>query len=95
MGLYKTKYYEKDRKGKWILTKEKIEKAPHDIGRWKQNNVIEKKSSFEDETYLIIKPTKGGLNQKVVRITTYLDNKESKVVRDLITTSNKIPKSKR
>lgn len=91
MGLYDTKYYKKTRSGKWKLTKQKIEKAPHELGRWKQNEAIERKSQAHDKTYFVTAPTKSGLNQKVVKTTTYFEEGDAKVIRELITTSNKLP----
>lgn len=93
MGLFNTKYYRKNNEGKWVLVKSKIEKAPHDIGRWNQNNHIERNSKYKDKTYFTTKPTKSGLNQKVVKATTYFAEGDVKVVRDLITTSNKLPRN--
>lgn len=85
MGIYLVQNYKKDKNGRWQLKSEKLDHAPHDVGRWKV-------SSNRDGSFLNIKPTKGGLNQKVVKSTTYFDNMQSKVRYDLLTTSSKLSK---
>lgn len=85
MGIYLIQDYKKDKNGRWQLKSEKLDKAPHDVGRWKV-------SSRADGTYVSIKPTKGGLNEKVVVTTTYFDNCQTKVRYNLLTTSSKLSK---
>lgn len=92
MGLFEKKVYKKDNKGNWKLVSSKVEKAPHDVGRWEQSRNLEKKSSLGEKSFIDKKPTFGGLSQKVTEIRTYFGNDE-KVVRTLITTSNRLPKS--
>lgn len=85
MGIYLVQNYKKDKNGCWQLSSEKLDRAPHDVGRWKV-------SSKADGTYVSTKLTKGGLNEKVVATTTYFDNMQSKVRYDLLTTSSKLSK---
>ena len=92
MGLYDTKVYRKDSKGKWRLHERKIDRAPHEVGRWQQNARLERESKTGDYTFYQSAPTRGGLNQKVVRSVGYVGDRE-KIERNLITTSNKLPKS--
>lgn len=92
MGLFEKNVYKKDRNGNWRLISSKVEKAPHDVGRWEQSKKMEKNSSLGEVSYIDKKPTFGGLSQKVTRIRTYF-GKDEKVVRTLITTSNRLPKS--
>lgn len=93
MGLYQKDVFKKDKNGKWKKVKSTIEKSPHDVGRWSRSNEFEKRSSLGEKTFLNIAPTRGGLNEKVVQARTYFG--DEKVVRTLITTSNKLPKTKR
>ncbi len=90
MGWYEKKDYIKTRDGKWKCVKCGIEKAPHEVGRWNQSCALEKKSSLGEKTYVDKVSTKSGINQKVAQTRTYFGDKE-KVVRTLITTSNKLP----
>lgn len=92
MGWYEKKEFIKTRNGKWQCVKCGLEKAPHDVGRWEQSNKLEKNSSLGEKTYIDRLPTKSGINQKVAQTRTYFGNNE-KVVRTLITTSNKLPQS--
>lgn len=85
MGIYLVQNYKKDKNGRWQLKSEKLDQAPHDVGRWKV-------SSKRDGSFLNVKPTKGGLNMKVVISTTYFDNCQTKVRYDLLTTSGKLSK---
>lgn len=92
MGWYKKEVFKRDNKGKWKKQSSEFEKAPTDIGRWKRSSELEKKSSLKEMTYFSTKPTKTGVNEKVTRVRTYF-GKNEKVVRTLITTSNKLPKN--
>ena len=85
MGIYLVQNYKKDKNGRWKLTSEKLDRAPHDIGRWKV-------SSKYDNTFYATARTKGGLNEKVVSSTSYFDNMQSKVRYGLLTTSSKLSK---
>lgn len=85
MGIYLVKNYEKNKNGKFDLKSQKIDKAPHDVGRWQNKNGV-------DLSLVEIKPTKSGLNQKVVKSVNYFDNKQSKTVYSLLTTSSKLSK---
>lgn len=92
MGWYKKEVFRKDNKGNWKLITSNSEKAPHEFGRWQQSNKLEQKSNLKEKTYLTSEPTKTNLNIKVVQARTYF-GKNEKVVRTLITTSNKLPKN--
>lgn len=94
MGLYRREVYKKNRKGDWVLKSSKIENAPHEYGRWKRSNELEKRAGGNDKTYLKTSLTRTGLNYKVDKATTYFGENE-KVVRSLITTSNRLPKNKK
>ncbi len=91
MGWFEKKTFVKDGKGKWKLVKSGLEKAPTDVGRWEQSLRLEKNSSLGERTFLNFAETKTGINRKVVQARTYF-GRNKKVVRDLITTSNSIPK---
>ena len=93
MGIYKKEVFKKDKKGAWKKVKSTTENAPHDVGRWKRSLALEKKSSAGEKTFINIAPTRGGLNEKVVSARTYFGNE--KVVRTLLTTSNKLPKGRK
>ena len=92
MGLFEKNTYKKDKYGRWKLVDSKVEKAPHDMGRWKRSLQMEENSSLGEKTYITPEITKGGLNIKVKQARTYFGPND-KVVRTLITTSNKLPKS--
>lgn len=85
MGIFLVQNFKKDSKGNWVETSKKIDKAPHDVGRWNRSRDL-------DETYVVTATTRGGLSQKVVRTTTYFDKGREKVNYKLITTSNKLSK---
>ena len=93
MGLYQKDVYKKNSKGNWVKTKTTIEKAPHDVGRWEQTQRLEKHSNLGEKTFFDSVSTKTGINQKVTQARTYFGNNE-KVVRTLITTSNKLPRNR-
>ncbi len=38
MGIYLVQNYKKDKNGRWQLSSEKLDRAPHDVGRW-QNKI--------------------------------------------------------
>ncbi len=90
MGFFRKCVYKKDKNNKWFCVNCSIEKAPHDVGRWEQSNRLEKKSKLGERSFYTKEPTKSGVNQKVTQIRTYF-GKDEKVVRTLITTSNKLP----
>lgn len=90
MGWYIKEVFKKDNTGKWRKQSSELEKAPTDIGRWQRSCELEKKSSLKERTYLSTMPTKTGINEKVTRARTYF-GKNEKVIRTLITTSNKLP----
>ena len=91
MGIYKKETKVLNNNGKWVTVSTKLEKAPHDVGRWKRSCQLEKYNNGGEITYLTTVNTKSGLNQKVTQARTYF-GKNERVVRDLITTSNKLPK---
>lgn len=90
MGFFRKCVYKKDKKGAWNCVNCDIEKAPHDVGRWKRSCELERRGNHFDKTYLKLAPTKTGISEKVVKATTYF-GKDEKVVRTLITTSNRLP----
>lgn len=95
MGLYKKVVSRKDKNGKWECISCEIEKAPHDLGTWERNRELEKKSDIGEYSYYTIGTTRTGLNKKVDRISSYFNNGNEKVVRQLITTSNKLSQKDR
>lgn len=94
MGLFKKEVFIKDKNGNWNKVKSQIEKAPHEVGRWNRSRELEKNSDLKERTYLKIIPTRTGINSKVTKATTYFGDNE-KVVRSLITTSNRLPENYR
>lgn len=90
MGWFEKKEYVKTSNGKWLCVKCGLEKAPHEVGRWEQSNKLERNSSLGERTYIDSASTKSGINQKVVKASTYFPD-NTKTVRTLITTSNKLP----
>ena len=93
MGIYREESFKRNSKGNWVKTNSKIKyNVPHDYGRWVRSCEIEKKSSAKEKTFLSYENTRGGLNKKVTEARTYFGPNE-KVVRTLITTSNKLPKN--
>lgn len=38
MGIYLVQNYKKDKNRKFDLKSQKIDKAPHDVGRWQNKN---------------------------------------------------------
>ena len=94
MGLFKKEVFKKDKKGNWKKVKSTIENAPHDYGRWAKSNELEKNSGLKERTYIKFSSTRTGMNYKVTKASTYFGEDE-KVVRTLITTSNKLPKNYR
>ncbi len=91
MGWYEKKVYKKKQNGAWTCVKHELEKAPHDVGRWAQSGVLEKKSSLGEMTKITKEKTRSGINQKVTKARTYFGENE-RVDRNLITTSNRLPK---
>lgn len=91
MGWFSKETYKRKPNGKWKLVKSEVEHAPTDYGRWKQSGVLEKKKSNGERTYVDFAPTKSGVNVKATQIRTYFSDDE-KVVRNLITTSDRLPK---
>lgn len=90
MGIYEEKTFIKDKKGNLKLIDRRIVIAPHDVGRWQTSAEIEAKSGLKDSTTLQVDMTKSGVNKKVTSIVSKLEGGEI-VVRNLITTSNKMP----
>lgn len=41
MGIYLVKNYEKNKNRKFDLKSQKIDKAPHDVGRWQNKNGVD------------------------------------------------------
>ena len=91
MGIFRKQVYKKDSKGKWQVVKDTIVECPHDVGRWGRTIDLEKKNSNEGRTWLVVAPTKSGMNKKVTKAVSYFGSDE-KYVRSLITTSNKLSK---
>ena len=91
MGWFEKKVYKKQKNGSWKCVKCELEKAPHEVGRWNQSGVLEKKSSAGERTSFFREKTRSGINQKVTKIRTYFGRNE-RVDRNLITTSNRLPK---
>lgn len=91
MGLFRKQNFVRNKSGNLVLVKDEIENAPHDIGRWMQSKELEKKSDLHERVYMNFQSTKGGLNKKVTKVSSYF-GKNEKTVRTLITTSNKLPK---
>lgn len=91
-GLFQKETFNKNANGKWVKTSSSIERAPTDVGRWAQSKVLEKNSTLGEKTYFKIGTTRSGINQKIVKASTYF-GPEKKVVRTLITTSNNLPKN--
>jgi len=91
MGIYKKETKVLNNNGKWVTVSTKLEKAPHDVGRWKRSCELERRYPNGERSFYDFKPTKSGINSKVTQVRTYFGNNE-KVVRTLITTSNKLPK---
>ncbi len=91
MGWFEKKVYKKQKNGSWKCVKCELEKAPHEVGRWNQSGVLEKKSSAGERTRFFREKTRSGINQKVTKIRTYFGRNE-RVDRNLITTSNRLPK---
>lgn len=89
MGIYEEKTFVKDKKGNLKLIDRKIVKAPHEVGRWERSAELEAKSGLSDATTLQVDVTKSGLNKKVTSIMSKLEGGEI-IVRNLITTSNKL-----
>lgn len=40
MGIYLVKNYEKNKNRKFDFKSQKIDKAPHDVGRWQNKNGV-------------------------------------------------------
>lgn len=91
MGWFKKDSYKRDGKGKWKLVKSELESAPTDYGRWSQSCNLEKKSTLGERSYVDTGVTRTGINRKVTQVRTYF-SKDEKVVRNLITTSSRLPK---
>lgn len=87
---YKQTYYKKEN-GKWKKESEKNIEANMTYGHWVQSSDLDKKAGYK--TYLVVEPTRTGLNKKVVKATTYFPKGRRKVKYDLITTSKRLPKS--
>ena len=92
MALYKKQLFVKTRKGIWKCKECKIEKIPCSETFWKKSNLIEKKSQIGEHTYLTFVYSKNGCDKIVSKAITYF-GKNEKVIRELITTSNVLPKS--
>ena len=92
MAIYLKKYYKKQSNGRWKLVSESTERCFSELGRWKKSCDMEK--STGDKSYIDYEPTKGCLNYKVTQVRTYFSD-GTKCVRELITTSNKLPRTKK
>lgn len=91
MSLYNKCVYKKDKKGKWVCVKSEIEKCSSDVGCWERSNELESKLKLGERTFYTKQPTRSCVNHKVVQVRSYF-GKDEKVIRNLITTSNKLPK---
>lgn len=94
MAFYRETKYQKDNSGKYQQKETRVSKAPADVGRWGQSGKMERQGTYGERTRFVTEPTRGGLNQKVVRATTYFPDGE-KIDRTLITTANRLPKKYR
>lgn len=92
MAFYTKKYYVKDKNGRWQLKSETTERCFSEYGRWKKSCDMEKKTG--DKSFIDFMPTKSGLNYKVTQVRTYFSD-GTKCVRELITTSNRLPRRKK
>ncbi len=90
MGIYLKKVLVKDKKGNWNCQSCKTEKVSHSPKFWNGSKKAEVKSSPNERTYLNFRRSKSG-NLQVSKATTYI-GKNKKEVRELITSSNKLPK---
>lgn len=88
--LYEKTNYIKNNRGKWVKVQSEIIKNSMDYGRWLRAKEYDKQDNCS--TYLVTVPTNSGMNRKVTRATSYFDNHNEKIVFDLITTSNRLPK---
>lgn len=88
MAFYEKQIYRKAKDGSWKCVKCDVEKLPCSEKFWRKSNSFEINSRVGEHTYL----TFAGVNKNVSKAVTYFGNKE-KVVRELITTSNVLPKS--
>ena len=41
MGICLVQNYKKDKNGRWQLSSEKLDRAPHDVGRWQNKNGVD------------------------------------------------------
>ncbi len=94
MGIYQKKVFKKNKKGEWECKSCKTETVSHDFNFWKKSFKTEQKSDFGEHTFLSLRNSKTSDKKFVSSATTYFGNDE-KVVRTLLTTSNKLPKKKR
>lgn len=90
MGIFSKKVYQKDKNGEWKLVSEGVERISHSEKFWQRSNKQEKKSGFNEHTYLSYQNGEKD-NRVVVFATTYFPD-GVKVERKLLTTSNKVPK---
>ena len=93
MGIYQKKVFKKNKKGEWECKSCKTETVSHDFNFWKKSANAEKKSDISEHTYLTLRDSKTNDKKFVTSATTYFGNDE-KVVRTLVTTSNRLPKRK-
>ena len=91
---YKKSYYKKNSKGRFVRDgAPTIVKNNMTYGRWKRSGDLER--AHGDKTSLVVKPTRSGLNYKVVSARTTFKGGNKKVRYDLITTSNRLPQNKK
>lgn len=91
MAIYKKQIFLKTKKGIWKCQKCEIENISCSESFWRKNKLAEEKSQIGEHTYLTFGYSKNG-NKIVSKAVTYF-GKNEKVVRELITTSNVLPKS--
>lgn len=91
MGIYLRKLYEKDKSDNWKLTSTIFEKIPHTEKYWRKNQKAEEKSSLHEYSFFHCQKNGDIDNWIVDKVVTYFPN-EIKVERELISTSNTIPK---
>lgn len=91
MGIYRKKVYEKNEKGQYRLLSESFEKVSHTEKFWIKSQLQENKSNLHEHTYLTLQSSGEIGNRAVVSAVTYFPY-GIKVERDLMTTSNKMPK---
>lgn len=82
MGIFLVENFKKNSKGNWVEISSKLDKAPHDVGRWNRSHEL-------DKTFVQTATTRGGLSKKVVKTTTHFDKSRKKANYEPTKTPNK------